>query len=341
MTGTDTPRGSTARRNRWRVWVAAAAVAVVTAAVLRLFVAEAFRIPTTSMEPTVLAGDFVLVSKVHYGPRTPERPRVPMTQWRIPGLRLPAIRLPGFRSVRHGDVIVFFHPAELGAMEARTPYVKRVAGLPGDTIMIRSKRLYVNGEERPIGTDVLFDWVVRWSDQARPEQAEEAGADPLERVGLRAWRVRATPRDAASLNDSPGVESLDLAPGRADGALFPPGTDYTPDDYGPVVIPRAGEGVPITERNWQTLLATLEREGRHARRLGPGRFEIDGAVVDTVVFGQDFYFVLGDNRDDSADSRRWGFVPRDHVIGKASLVYFSWDPERNRPRPGRLLRRVH
>lgn len=322
------------------MWALAVLGAILAAGILRLFVAEAFRIPTESMAPTVLSGDFVLVSKLHYGARTPERLRVPLTHWHVPLVRLPSIRLPGLREIRRGDVVVFYHPAEHGPLERRTPYVKRVVGLPGDTVEIRGKRLFASGQELDVPADVLLHWVVRWREEAQPRQVEQVGALPLERVGLRAWRVRATAAAAAALYGAPGIEGLELAPGRPDGALFPPGSAFTPDDYGPVVVPRAGQPFVVRDDNWSAVRVTLEREGRHARRLASGAFEIDGAVTDTVIFEQDYFFVIGDNRDESADSRRWGFVPRDHLIGKAVMVYFSWDPERARPRLERLFRRI-
>lgn len=325
---------------RWRVWLYAVATALVVAFLLRACVAEAFRIPTASMERNLMTGDFLVVSKLHYGPRTPERVRIPLTQWRVPGLSLPSVRGPALGRVRHGDVVVFFHPAELGPVDERTPYVKRAVGLPGDTILLRDKRLYVNGEFVALTDEQLVDWVVTWSDRPDPEAVASSGVQSLERIGLRDWRVRATVSQAEALRHRDYVQSVEPAEGPRDGGLFPPGRPYTADDYGPLVIPRAGVPMPVTDANWPEIRVTLEREGRSAARLASGEYEIDGALTDTVVFSQDFYFVLGDNRDASADSRRWGFVPADHLIGKALVVYFSWDPETDRPRTERMLRRV-
>lgn len=319
-----------------------AAAGVVVAALglallLRACVAEAFRIPSPSMEGTLLVGDHVLVSKVHYGARLPETLRLPFSERHWAGPVLPGGRLPGLRPIRRGDVIVFHHPAEAGPVDARTLYVKRVVGLPGDTVALAGKELFVNGRPWPVPSG-RHDWVVTLAGDGEAHAEELAHLRPVERAGLRAWRVRASTDEAAALAARPAVVRVEPAPGRPDGALFPPGTPYTPDDYGPVVVPRAGTPFRITDANWPAVRVTLEREGRHAARLGPGRYEIDGAVTDVVYFQQDYYFVLGDNRDASADSRRWGFVPADHVVGKAVAVYFSWDPEAARPRLGRTGR---
>jgi len=328
-----TPR----RRARWAwLWVPGAAFAA--ALLLRGCVAEAFRIPSPSMEGTLLVGDYVLTSKLHYGARTPGSLRVPLTGHRL--AVLPALRLPGFGGVRRGDVAVFHHPGEAGPIEARTPYVKRVVGLPGDTVAIVGKSVYVNGQPVPAPAEHRQDWTVTLRADAAPEAGPLADLPVVERAGLRAWRVRAGGADAAALAANPAVEAVEPAPGRPDGALFPPGTAYTPDDFGPVVLPRAGVLVPLTDSLWPAFRATLEREGRPARRIGPGRFEVDGWEADSVAFREGYYFVLGDSRDDSADSRRWGFVPESHLIGRAVLVYFSWDGERQRVRTERLLRPV-
>jgi signal peptidase I len=282
----------------------------------------------------------VLVSKLHYGPRTPERPRLPLTEIRIPGLELPATRLPGFDRVRRGDVVVFYHPAEHGPLEERTPYVKRVVGLPGDTVTLRAKRVFVNGAPLAPPGRQLLDWRVSLSGDVDLAAVLPEGVRVIERAGVHAWRVRASREQADAIGRHPLVQAVALAPGRADGALFPPGTDYTPDDFGPVLVPPAGRPLAIDEQNWPAIRETLLREGRAAQRLAAGQYEVDGAITDTVVFREDYYFVLGDSWDDSADSRRWGFVPRDHLIGRAVMVYFSWDEAAGRPRLNRLLRRV-
>ena len=320
------------------------ATALVVALGIRLFVAEAFRIPTASMEESLRVGDFLLVSKLHYGPRTPATVGLPFSNRYLSDVRLPSVRLPGFSNVEHGDVVVFNHPTERGPVERRTHYIKRVAALPGDTVALVGKELRVNGEAVAPGAAVLADWLVTLDTRSA------FSLDAFDELGVRravtreaegVWRVRMTLAQAEAVAAWDAV--LDLRPALAEPSerLFPAGVPQTLDDYGPVVVPRRGQTVRLTAETWPALRDVIERhEGHRARRRADGRFEIDGEVTDTYTVEQDYYFVLGDNRDDSSDSRRWGFVPRDHVVGKAVLIYFSWDDSEGEPRFERIGRAI-
>lgn len=322
------------------LWARVVGVALVAAVVLRVLVAEAYRIPTSSMERTLRAGDFVLVSKLHYGPRTPVTLGLPFTD-RYLDVAWPSVRLPGFSRVRRGDVVVFNLPTEPGPVDRRTPFVKRVVGLPGDTVEIVGKEVRVNGEAVAEAPGVQQLWVVATEPGVplAPEAFRALGAPaPFERAGEGEWLVRLTPAQADTVATWPAVRAMRPLVAERPEPLFPFGRTQTLDDYGPVVVPRKGEAVRLDGATWPTLHDVIARhEGHAARRFADGRYEIDGALTDAYTVGQDYYFVLGDNRDDSSDSRRWGFVPRDHLIGKAVLVYFSWDPEEGLVRWDRLL----
>lgn len=330
-------------RSALGLWARVVAVALVAAVVLRVFVVEAYRIPTPSMERTLRVGDFVLVSKLHYGPRTPSTLGLPFTE-RYLDAELPSVRLPGFDRVRRGDVVVFNLPTEPGPVERRTPFVKRVVGLPGDTVEVVGKELRVNGTAVAEAPGVQRRWVVAMEPGVpfAPEAFRALGAPaPYERADGGEWVARLTPAEADTVASWPAVRSVRPLVAERPEPLFPLGRAQTPDDYGPVVVPRAGEAVRLDGTTWPLLHDVIARhEGHTARRFADGRYEIDGALVESYLVGQDYYFVLGDNRDDSSDSRRWGFVPRDHLIGKAVLVYFSWDEAEGRVRWGRLLRPV-
>ena len=239
-------------------WVACLRVAVVTAVsafLLKMFVVEAFRIPSASMERTLLVGDYVLVSKLAYGLRTPRR--LPLTATAASALKVALLG-----AVNRGDVIVFDYPgAPNGGMtKARIPFVKRCVGLPGDTIQIREGCVVVNG------TAVRFP----------PGAGQESNTND-------AW-------------------------------------------WGPVVVPRAGMRIDLDAETVEDWRRVLEQEGHTAAIAGDGSVLLDGRPAQSYTIGQDYYFVLGDNRGNSLDSRHWGFVPGDHVIGRAVLVYWSWDP---------------
>ena len=325
-----------------RVWVKALALALLAAVLLRVFVAEAFRIPTSSMEESLLVGDFLLVSKLHYGPRTPVTLGLPFTDRHLPGLEFPAYRLPGFSPIRRGDVVVFNHPPEEGPVDQKTPYLKRVAGLPGDTVALVRKELRVNGAPVPLADGQQQDWVVRLRprSEAPARMLETATGTDAERLGLHEWRVTATASEAAALRRRPDVVRVE--PARLEGRerTYPAGLRQTLDDYGPVVVPARGRTVRLDAETWRLYRDVITRYEGHTARPSGDTYEIDGRLTDRYTFGQDYYFVLGDNRDASSDSRRWGFVPDDHLVGKAVLVYFSWDAEQERVRAERLFRPV-
>ncbi len=338
------------RRLHLREWLVVLAVSVVAALFLRAFCFQAFRIPTPSMEKSLLAGDFVIVSKLHYGPRLPRSLGIPLTNWYLDGVTLPDVRLPGFSTLHRGDVVVFNYPPENGPIDRKTHYIKRLVGLPGDTLAIVRKQVYVNGAPLPSYPGLQQRWVASSRSATFPiDELRARGGEVLSirRAPRRGARIafeatEEVAREVAAWEAVASVEPL-LATTR-DGMqprTYPPGAGFTPDFYGPVYIPSRGDTLRLTDRTWSLYGPIIYRyEGHEARRLPDGRFEVDGAITDRYVVEQDYFFVLGDNRDNSQDSRYWGFVPMDHLVGKAVLIYFSWDLEQHRPRFDRLFRAV-
>lgn len=235
-------------------------VTLVVALMIKLFVVEAFRIPSGSMENTLQVGDFLLVNKLAYGIRTPRQ--IPFTNISIPVLQIP------FSDVRYGDIVVFEFPG-LPGMETSgydVNYVKRCIGLPGDTVELRRSRVFVNGREMLFPREVLVHQVSDFSD------------------------------------------------GR-DG------------EFGPVVVPKQGDTVRLDRTNIRQWRDVIEREGHDVKMMSDETIHIDGRATDVYVLERDYYFMLGDNRTNSLDSRFWGFVPRENLIGEALMVYWSWDPD--------------
>lgn len=247
------------------------ALTLLAALFLKFFIVEAYRIPTSSMENTLIAGDFVLVNKFIYGAQTPRY--VPFTSVRLPQMRLPAISPP-----RRGDIVVFESPESRWDANPHevVNFVKRCVALPGDTLAIVDGVVFVNGQRLPV---------------------------PL---AARAERPLMYPR------------------GFRDNKIFPRGAGFNEDNFGPLVIPQSGRQVELTLDNVSEYWDIVEHEG-HVMATTQSGVLIDGRPAQTYRIQKNYYFMLGDNRDNSLDSRFWGFVSADLVVGKAFLVYWSWE----------------
>ncbi len=221
------------RKGELRYWTETIGSIVLAVFLIRAMVVEAYRIPSSSMEKTLLIGDFLLVNKFVYGMKTPDWVGVPLTRM---GFEIPHFQLPSLSEPKTGDVIVFKYP-----LDPATNFIKRCIAGPGQTVEVVDNRVYVDGEE--------FERL--------PHQQERPGIKPA---------------------------------GREDPGIRPRGSGYNTDNYGPVKVP----------------------EGH--------------------------YFMMGDNRDNSSDSRFWGFVPRENIVGKAWIIYFSFNAYELKRRIWRVIR---
>jgi signal peptidase I len=247
-----------------------AAVAVL---IINSFLLASFEVPTGSMEDTVKIGDRLFVNKFIYGGVTPYT--IPLTS-----IRIPHFRFPGFRNVRQGDVIVFDWPGDKDqvAKPPQTWYLKRCIALPGDTVRIDQRVVYVNEKKLQ-----------------NPEHGKYLSPAPL-------------PADYW------------------DPHMFPRGSRFNKDNYGPIIVPKKGMTLSLTSQSIASWEVFIQREG-HAVELMGDKVLIDGRETSSYDVTRDYIFAMGDNRDNSADSRFWGFVPMEDVIGKPMLVYWSWDPK--------------
>ena len=256
--------------------------AAIAAFFIITFIIQNTRIPTGSMENTILVGDFVLVNKFIYGSSSPKY--IPFTEIEIPFFRLPA-----FKDPKAKDIVVFEYPGDrdqLVADELGVNYVKRCIGVPGDTIEIRNKVVFVNGKE------FWKPWFVKYY-QGR-------------------FGNYLSPRPR----------------GMTEPRIFPKGMQWNEDNYGPLVIPKKGMTMPLNRYNVEQWRTIIDREfGKRVVELKGDVVTIDGNPVSSYTFKKDYYFMMGDNRDDSLDSRFWGLVPRDLVVGEAFITLFSWDRE--------------
>lgn len=257
-------------------WAAIAAFFIIT------FVIQNTRIPTGSMEDTILVGDFVLVNKFIYGASSPKY--IPFTEIEIPFFRLPA-----FKDPQRKDIVVFEYPGDrdqLFATERGVNYVKRCIGVPGDTIVIKDKVVYVNGEQFWIPPFIKY-YRGRYGNYLKP-----------------------------------------VPKGVTEPRIFPKGMAWNEDNYGPIVVPQKGSTIPLNKYNVEQWRTIIDREyGERVVDIRNDVVTIKGVPVSSYTFKKDYYFMMGDNRDDSLDSRFWGLVPRDMVVGEAFIILFSWDRE--------------
>ncbi|MCR5888148.1 signal peptidase I [Hymenobacter sp. J193] len=347
-----------------REWRDAVVFAVVAATLIRWSAVEAYHIPTPSMESSLMVGDYLFVSRLHYGPITPQTPlQVPLTHQTIWGtklksyseaIQLPAFRLPGFSSVQRNDVVVFHVPHEQDRpADMRTHLIKRCVAIAGDTLEIRRGQVVLNGTAAlPAGRmqNTYFlqvdapDDAIRQAmyehgvvDYNEPDGMPRASINP--ETGKSGFLISCTAEVAEYFRRQPYAQGLtvptyavSLFPGVADfhnpaaASTNQPPT-WQLDDYGPLVVPRKGQTVALTPTNagmYYTIVAQYEHnEGISWQN---GTIYQHGRPLTSYTIKQNYYFMMGDNRHNSEDSRFWGFVPEDHIVGKAFFVWLSIDP---------------
>ncbi len=341
----DADEDESTEKGELRQWGEAFLVALVIVLIVRTLFFDLFRIPTPSMEENLLVGDYLFVSKLHYGTRLPMSVGVPFTSIYLPGVRFPYKRVAGFSSVQRGDPIVFNHPPKAGPIDRKVHYIKRVIGMPGEDLSVRDKVVHIDGRPVPLGTGMQQYWTVNKSDaryQIPRTRMEEVGISEVQPTqSATTVRILGTPAAARTVHGWEWVKSVKpyvSENSNYSDMMYPSGKGYTPDNYGPVHIPGEGETVTLTNKNWPVYKPVIVRhEGKDARQMTDSTFAIEGERTTTYTFQQDYYFAMGDNRDNSQDSRFWGFVPMDHIVGKAIITYFSWDHQAWAPRFSRIF----
>ncbi|MEM1136341.1 MAG: signal peptidase I [Bacteroidota bacterium] len=333
-----------------REWVDAIVFAVVAATIIRWLFIEAFTIPTPSMEKSLLVGDFLFVSKVHYGARTPKTPlQIPLTHQKIWGteipsyldwIQLPQFRLPGFTEIKNNDVVVFNYPDEYNKypVDLRTNYIKRCIGIPGDNLEIKNKAIYINNELLPQPEEMQTSYKVTANTLIKSRVFEKLDitdySDPIpSRNNSETLYYIQTDSEKTKKLEAydfvKDVEEITFEIGQDAARTFPSarGFDWSLDNFGSLYIPKEGDNVTIDSITLPLYSkAILQFEGNEDAKVEEGKLYIDGNVVSEYTFKQNYYFMMGDNRHNSQDSRIWGFVPEDHVLGKGLLIWWSVEP---------------
>ncbi len=374
-------RNNPYKKSTGREWVESIIFAVFAAAFIRMFLVEAYVIPTPSMEGSLNVGDYLFVSKTRYGMRTPMTvAMIPLLHNRIPFLNtesylkkpnLPYKRLPALESIDKGDPIVFNWPVgdsvyiapsrswTVGQIERnqdiirgdrtlkkmvkqkdfvvrpidkKDHYIKRCVGTPGDSLEIKNRQIYINGEKAKNPSNMQFLYQVafssssvntkKWSDWGISSQ------DVISGQGQNMYFMFLNEEQKQQLKSLDPQIKISHYQHKSEGnKLFPHSTKYaggwTVDDYGPVWIPAKGSTIELNPKNIAFYGRTIEVYEQNAVELVNGKMIINGQEADSYTFKQDYYWAMGDNRHNSEDSRAWGFVPHDHIVGKPLFIWFS------------------
>jgi signal peptidase I len=347
--------------------------AVVAATIVHTYFIQPFTIPTSSLEKSLLIGDFLFVSKFHYGARTPGTPiAFPMVHDTIPivGVKsyatepqVPMFRLPGFQNITRNDIVVFNWPVDtvpyfgyqgpekyLKPIDKKSNYVKRAVGVAGDSLEIKDGKIYTNGKplQLPERADLQFSYIIQGDNfnlntlQNRYEITDGFGFVNREKGIFQATAISDSNIDRFRKlpNVKKAVKNIlstdDTEPNKA---IFPNRAkrDWNRDNFGPIYIPEAGKTVEINTETidfYKRIIEVYEGSEMNTVQqitIGDDEVLLNDKPITSYTFKQDYYWMMGDNRHNSEDSRFWGYVPQSHVVGKPVFIWLSLDYNKSFP----------
>lgn len=370
-------------KSAMREWVDAIIFAVIAASIIRIFLIEAYTIPTSSMEKSMLVGDYLFVSKLSYGPKVPNTPiafpfvhhTLPLTESTksyVEWIKLPYYRFPGFETIENMDVVVFNYPdgdtlstklqsnvsyyqlvrsygrenvwnnkqyfGDIIArpVDKRENFIKRCIGIPGDTIRIIDQKVFINGKPEQNPGKLQYKYLVKTDGSAINQKNFEKMdvTEPVATDNNGTYEVTLSEESKAAIQKFSNVVSITpviAAAGTWDPNLFPYDSVYrwNVDNFGPIWVPKKGVTIPINLANIAFYKRIIDVFEENDLKIEGNTIYINGKEAREYTFKMDYYWVMGDNRHNSADSRYWGFVPNDHIVGKAVFVWLSLDPKKS------------
>ncbi|MBQ4163220.1 MAG: signal peptidase I [Parabacteroides sp.] len=381
-------------------WVDDIVFALVAVYFINIFVFQNYQIPSSSLEKSLLVGDYLFVSKLSYGPRVPNTPiAFPLVQNTFPFFNCKSYldwpewdykRVKGFGEVKRNDIVVFNFPAgDTVALKVQNPdyytlveeygrdqvwgdkntfgeviyrpvdkrenYVKRCIGMPGDTIEIRDNQVYIDGKAAQNPEKLQYNYFIETDGSMLSEEQFRLleiskddrvlingnnntnlmsflGIQPNEQGQFNpVYHFPMTQKALETIKKLPIVKRVIIEPDSFGGATYFPvdfSTGWSRDNYGPLWIPKKGATIPLTAENIGLYSRCIRNYEGNTLEVKEGKAYINGQPADSYTFQYDYYWMMGDNRHNSADSRSWGFVPEDHIVGKPIMIWLSLDKDR-------------
>ena len=365
-------------------WTSSIIFAVIAATFVHTYFMQPYTIPTSSLEKSLLVGDFLFVSKFHYGARVPMTTvAAPMVHDTIPFIKrksylnkeqlpfiaeLPYLRLPGLQKIKRNEIVCFNWPVDTMVnmfytdkkyykpIDKKTNYVKRAVGIAGDTLEVINGYVYINGKKNqlPERTKLQFSYLVQPKKNKFNKRVMINNYDITDRFGpinsnYTYKFMGISEKSLEKLKNHTNVSWIkkDTFPkGYRDSSVFPqnPSFDWNNDFFGPIYIPQKNKSIKITKANLPIYKRLIEVYENNKLEIKGSEIYINGVQTNEYKFKQDYYWLMGDNRSNSQDSRTWGFVPFDHVVGKPVFKWLSIDYNAkgfNKIRWNRMFTTVH